>query len=191
MKPSASRPAKVILLGDTSVGKTSICAQFDKLPLDPNAEPTVGATYVTKDLATARGTVTLHVWDTAGQERFRALVPLYLRGCCAVILVCAADSAQSIRSLDSWFELIDEHFADRPLGFLALNKIDLAPVIDVKTVEAWATDHEYDFFRTSALSNEGVDRLFQAVADRAASANLCTPEPIATGGPESAQTACC
>ena len=81
--PRTQRPAKVIMLGDSSVGKTSIVLQFYKAQFEMTSEPTIGASYVTKIMKTKRGDLPLHIWDTAGQERFKSVIPMYMRGCSA------------------------------------------------------------------------------------------------------------
>jgi small GTP-binding protein len=161
---SRLRPAKVILLGDSSVGKTSIVQQFEKEEFDPSGEPTVGATYLSRLIETIHGTIQLHVWDTAGQERFKSILPMYIRGCDAVILVCSADSFDSFASLNSWLQRVDDTIKDAAQRYLVLNKIDKPAVYDVSAAETWAADHHFLFFKTCAKQHETISPLFETIA---------------------------
>jgi small GTP-binding protein len=64
------------MLGDSSVGKTSIVLQFYKSEFEQTSEPTIGAAYVTKGVQTKNGRISMPIWDTAGQERFKSVIPM-------------------------------------------------------------------------------------------------------------------
>jgi len=140
-EPGVKRPVKVCMLGDSSVGKTSIVIQFYRGEFDELSEPTVGASYVTKIMETKSGDIPLHIWDTAGQERFKSVIPMYMRGSAAVILVCSVDSADSVTALDDWFDLIQETMGGQVSLYLVLNKMDLPMTIDPAAPEKWAAEH--------------------------------------------------
>jgi small GTP-binding protein len=192
--PASQRGLKVIMLGDSSVGKTSIVLQFYKSKFETSGEPTIGAAYVTKSLQTENGNISLHVWDTAGQERFKSVIPMYMRGCSAVVLVCATDSMDSYQSLDGWLDLIDQTISapDKAI-YLVLNKIDLAPEFDVQLAAKWAQNHGCQFFQTSAKDKDTIDPLFQAIAENLARANRNTEQqlPPVEGGPGEHRNSCC
>lgn len=164
--PRAQQPSKVIMLGDSSVGKTSIVLQFYKAQFETANEPTIGASYVTKVLKTKMGDLPLHIWDTAGQERFKSVIPMYMRGCSAVVLVCSVDSPDSVTALNNWYRIIQDT-VDVDNIYLAVNKMDLTPVeeFDMEVVRQWAVDHECKFFQTSAKQKDTIDPLFQDIAE--------------------------
>ncbi|KAF1419581.1 Ras-related protein Rab-22A, partial [Spheniscus mendiculus] len=83
----ALRELKVCLLGDTGVGKSSIVWRFVEDSFDPNINPTIGASFMTKTVQYQNELHKFLIWDTAGQERFRALAPMYYRGSAAAIIV--------------------------------------------------------------------------------------------------------
>jgi small GTP-binding protein len=118
------RAAKVIVLGDSCVGKTSIILRGSKSQFDPGVEPTIGTAYITARVETPDGEVPLNIWDTAGQERFKSVIPMYLRGAAAVILVCAVDAPASFRSLNMWLEMVGQTLSHLDTIYLAANKID-------------------------------------------------------------------
>lgn len=165
--PHAPRPVKVIMLGDSSVGKTSIVLQFYKSEFEVNGEPTVGAAYVTKVVKTSTGKeIPLHIWDTAGQERFKSVIPMYMRGCSAIVLVCSTDSIDSIQALNDWMKIVTDNVDISEVNvYLVLNKIDLTPVFDASIAESWAKERNYAFFKTSAKEKKNIDELFQKIAD--------------------------
>ena len=78
---------KIVLLGDTAVGKTSLCARLVNGTFDNFSEPTIGAAFLTKTVQNGDITHRLEIWDTAGQERYRALAPMYYRGATAALVV--------------------------------------------------------------------------------------------------------
>jgi small GTP-binding protein len=169
-------PAKVIMLGDSSVGKTSIVLQLHKSKFDPHSQPTVGAAYVTKVMTTESGEQPLQIWDTAGQERFKSVIPLYVRGCAAVVLVCAADSTESFSSLDDWLRLLNESVPDLQHIFLAVNKVDRPPQFDFATAVSWAKNHRAKVFQTCAMQRDTVLPVFQAIAEDIAGSEMACRE---------------
>jgi small GTP-binding protein len=178
------------MLGDSSVGKTSIVLQFHKSQFAATSEPTIGASYVTKEIQTKSGPISMHIWDTAGQERFKSVIPMYTRGCSAAILVCATDSKDSVTALDGWLRMVHETIASLQNIYVALNKMDLEPTFDPIVPETWARERGFKFFRTSAKDKSTVDPLFQEVAEslivRGESSDV---RPMPAAAPES--KGCC
>ena len=158
--------AKVILLGNSSVGKTSIILQFYKSIFDEENQPTIGAAYVSKTLSTAKGLIELHVWDTAGQERFKSIIPMYMRGCAAVVFVCSADNENSIDDLSKWKDLLDKNQQECKNIFVVLNKIDYRTPEPITLAREWAEKYEYHYAETSAKENRGIAELFNDIGER-------------------------
>ena len=82
-----SNEHKVIIVGDSAVGKTSIIMRFHRNAFFPDHQATVGASFISKTIETKHGNVVLNTWDTAGQEKYRSLVPMYSRNASAAIVV--------------------------------------------------------------------------------------------------------
>jgi small GTP-binding protein len=188
MRPNA-RATKVVLLGSSSVGKTSIIRQLTS-DLDDDVRPTLGAQYQELAIPVGRGGATvLHVWDTAGEERFAAVLPMYLRGVAIAILVCATDPAESVGALDRWLGVVQESRASAARVCVIVNKIDLDPAFDTAPAREWAKDRGFPFFVISALQRDAVDRVFRAVAEIAAT--LAEVTPMAQLAPRAGNDGCC
>lgn len=173
--PRLPRPAKVILLGNSSVGKTSIVLQFHKAQFETLGEPTIGASYVTKVMTTSRGGIPLHVWDTAGQERFKSVIPMYMRGCSVAVLVCAVDSGDSLEALREWIALVRDTVENIPLIYVVVNKMDINSEFDTREIEKWAQEEGCKFFKTSAKEKTSIDPLFEDIAESVAHVIISPP----------------
>lgn len=93
---------KVIILGDSGVGKTSLMNQYVNNKFSEQYKATIGADFCTKDVTIDDKLVTLQIWDTAGQERFQSLGVAFFRGADACILVYDMTNPKSFESLDKW-----------------------------------------------------------------------------------------
>ena len=172
---------KVILIGDTSVGKTSIVVQIHKGIFDPNVEPTVGAGYVTVPIETNNGKkVDLNIWDTAGQEKFRAIVPSYIRDTTSAIIVCSTDSKESCVHLSTWYDLLRDNSEITPQIYIVLNKIDLEEKYDTQECENFANKCNCPFFKVSATNRSFLLPLFQRIANDVLENNLISSQAQVT-----------
>mmetsp|Transcript_15296 Transcript_15296/g.19848 ORF Transcript_15296/g.19848 Transcript_15296/m.19848 type:complete len:113 (+) Transcript_15296:39-377(+) len=95
---------KVIILGDSGVGKTSLMNQYVNQRYTEQYKATIGADFLTKEVTIEDKLVTLQIWDTAGQERFQSLGVAFYRGADACILVYDITNAKSFDGLDTWRE---------------------------------------------------------------------------------------
>ncbi|KAI8077355.1 ras-related protein rab-21-like protein [Gilbertella persicaria] len=117
--------AKVVILGRTGVGKTSVALRYVKNTFSPNGSSTIGAAFMAKKLTVDDCSVRLQIWDTAGQERFRSMAPMYYRGASAAILVYDITSEESFTELMSWMEELKKNMSENLLIHIVGNKIDL------------------------------------------------------------------
>jgi small GTP-binding protein len=157
---------KIVLLGDTKVGKTTLLCRQSR-GCDPGPlGPTIGCQCTDLILPVDDVTVSLQVWDTAGQEMYRSLVPVYLRGAEGVIAVFDISEPDSFSGLQQWMLLLDEILTTSPTVLLVANKVDLdARGVDDATMEHFATVRKTRLFKTSALTGQGVEDLFVAMAE--------------------------
>mmetsp|Transcript_68768 Transcript_68768/g.161698 ORF Transcript_68768/g.161698 Transcript_68768/m.161698 type:complete len:203 (+) Transcript_68768:77-685(+) len=161
---------KVIILGDSAVGKTSLMQSYVNRKFSSQFKSTIGADFLTKELQVDERFVTMQIWDTAGQERFQSLGHAFYRGadCCA--LVFDVNQANTFENLASWREefLIQAGPKDREtFPFVVLgNKIDLGNrVVSQKRAIAWCQSiGSVPFFETSAKEHINVDQAFQTIA---------------------------
>jgi small GTP-binding protein len=158
---------RVITIGDTSVGKTSIIAQLVRGEFEAEKQSTVGAMFVAHVEILGSRRIEMQVWDTAGQERFRSLGPIYYRNAAAAIVVFDVTSPESFKRLDSWIHAFWSIAGERSFVCVVGNKIDLENSIAVSDdeVHKWAEAHHFLCLKTSAKTGAGVRELFRAVAE--------------------------
>jgi len=203
---SASRKKvllKVIILGDSGVGKTSLMNQYVNKKFSNQYKATIGADFLTKEVMVDDRLVTMQIWDTAGQERFQSLGVAFYRGADCCVLVFDVNVAKTFENLDSWREefLVQagpkdpENFPFVVLG----NKIDLENqrVVSQKRAQAWcATKNNIPYYETSAKEAINVEQAFQVIAKNALKqdpedTNLILP-PIELNKPtEAKKGGCC
>jgi len=172
---------KIVMLGDSGVGKTSLVARLTNpdRPLNHDISATMGIEFDTQMLDTPQGKVKAQIWDTAGQERFaRVLLPTYFRKAKGVILVYDITNAKSFESLsERWMAQLNDHSnADELAKLLVGNKSDLEASREVTKEKAISFCQEYgmEFLETSAKSGDNVlpafEKLIGIVHDRALNA---------------------
>ncbi|KAJ9177699.1 hypothetical protein P3X46_012889 [Hevea brasiliensis] len=164
---------KVIVLGDSGVGKTSLMNQYVYKKFSQQYKATIGADFVTKELQVDDNLVTLQIWDTAGQERFQSLGAAFYRGADCCVLVYDVNVLKSFETLNNWHEEFlkqaDPVHPDELPFILLGNKIDLdggnSRVVSEKKAADWcASKGNIPYFETSAKENYNVDEAFLCVA---------------------------
>jgi len=163
---SSKHEAKVVILGASGVGKTCIGVRFVKDQFVAYTAPTIGASFLVKELAVGNQKITLSIWDTAGQDRFRSMAPLYYRGAVAAILVFAITDEGSFEKLKEWVRELQSNVEEPLVLAIACNKADMAEqrTVAFETAAAYAESIGALIFETSAKQNTGVGELFQEVA---------------------------
>lgn len=173
---------KIVMLGDSGVGKTSLVARLTNpdRPMNHDISATMGIEFDTQMLDTEHGKVKAQIWDTAGQERFaRVLLPTYFRKAKGVILVYDITNAKSFESLsDRWMTQLNDHASSDDLAKLLVgNKSDLEPSREVprEKAEQFCIEYGMEMLETSAKSGDNVlkafEKLIGIVHDRALSIN--------------------
>uniref|UniRef100_A0A8D0KN83 small monomeric GTPase n=1 Tax=Salvator merianae TaxID=96440 RepID=A0A8D0KN83_SALMN len=171
---AASLPTlKLLLVGDSAVGKSSLLLRFTEDHFDPYLHPTIGVDFKVKKMAVDDLSLQLAIWDTAGQERFRTLTPSYYRGAQGVILVYDVTRRETFVGLDSWLQELEMYTKKDVVKMLVGNKID-EPDREVDRREGlqFARKHSMLFVEASAKMKEGVENAFEEVVMRI----LQTPE---------------
>jgi len=165
---------KVIILGDSNVGKTSLMNQYVHKRFSNQYKATIGADFLTKEVMIEDKLVTLQIWDTAGQERFQSLGVAFYRGADSCVLVHDITESKSFDNLESWMDEFLLHASPRNIDsfpFVVLgNKADLETKRQVSNskAKAWcASKGDIPFFETSAKDAVNVDQAFQTIAKNA------------------------
>ncbi|XP_037344008.1 ras-related protein Rab-33B-like [Pungitius pungitius] len=168
-----ARIFKIIVIGDSSVGKTCLTYRFCGGSFLNNPEATIGVDFREKTLEIDGESIKLQVWDTAGQERFRkSMVEHYYRSVHAVIFVYDVTSLSSFESVPEWIEECSRHCVGPLVPRIVVgNKCDLRDRREVPTAAAQCLADSYDFplFETSAkepAEKEHVDAIFLTLAYR-------------------------
>uniref|UniRef100_A0A7R9VEB4 Uncharacterized protein n=1 Tax=Chlamydomonas euryale TaxID=1486919 RepID=A0A7R9VEB4_9CHLO len=170
------RLLKVIILGDSGVGKTSLMNQFVQKKFTKEYKATIGADFLTREIEVDDKTVTMQIWDTAGQERFQSLGVAFYRGADCCVLVHDVNSTKSFEALDNWRDefLIQANPTDPDaFPFMLLgNKVDVdggaSRTVTKKRAEAWAqAKGNIPYFETSAKDDVNVEPAFLQIARNA------------------------
>lgn len=159
---------KVVLLGQSAVGKTCIVSYLIQGHADETASPTLGASYASKTLEINGQKVSLQIWDTAGQERFRVLAPMYYRGAQAAILVYSIIDESTFSEIDYWASSLKENAGNSVTLYLVGNKSDLEAdrAVPEEQGRSKAEKIGAQFFETSAMNGSGIDDLFTTLAKK-------------------------
>jgi len=166
MQPAVKH--KVVLLGDASVGKTSLILRYSKNTFVAYQESTIGAAFSQHFVPLQRGgTIRLDIWDTAGQERYASLAPMYYREAQGAIVVYDISSKDSFVRARDWVHELKKDARQDLIVFVVGNKVDLAPQGRRVTKEdgmIFAEETGCTFTETSAKTDIGIRDLFEALA---------------------------
>ena len=161
------KTCQLLVIGDTSVGKTSLITRYTNGTFKDEYLATVGLDYYSKEEIINNKSINIKIWDTAGQERFKALTQSYFRNAEGVMLAFDVTKSESYDNLKDWIVSIKKNLEGKNI-FLPLiivgNKIDMeeSREVEKESAEQFATENNYKYFETSAKTGEGVD---EAVRD--------------------------
>lgn len=158
---------KVVLLGDSSVGKTSIVNRYVSETFDDTTPATVGSSYSEKLIRTPKNRrVTLSIWDTGGQERYRCLAPIYYREAAAAVIVFSVNDRSSLKGCEAWIKELALAQLNSVIVIVA-NKIDTRPrLISEEEGKNFAKDRLAIYIEVSAKLGRGIQELFTMLAER-------------------------
>ncbi|KAJ3444486.1 ras-related protein rab-5c [Anaeramoeba flamelloides] len=153
---------KMVFLGETAVGKSSLVIRFVKGEFSPTQEPTVGAAFLAKKITIKNINYKLQIWDTAGQERYHSLAPMYYRGAHVAFVVYDITSPDTFENSKKWIKELKKLGDPNVHIVLVGNKIDLVQerMLKKEFCKSYADKNGLAFFETSAKTSENVDQLF-------------------------------
>ena len=161
---------KVLLLGDSTVGKTCFLLRYCDKTFQEAHLSTIGLDYRLKTMTLQNGkNIKLQIWDTAGQDRFRAITKNYYKGANGIILIYDITNLQSYENVKNWIAQIREQANPNVVIYLAGNKIDVVEELRmVKTEDGQKIADEFNlpFYETSAKSGINVNKIFDDLVEK-------------------------
>ncbi|KAI5341673.1 hypothetical protein PRUPE_2G009000 [Prunus persica] len=156
---------KVVLIGDSAVGKSQLLARFARNEFSLESKATIGVEFQTKTLVIDHKTIKAQIWDTAGQERYRAVTSAYYRGSVGAMLVYDITKHQSFDHVTKWLEELRGHADSNIVVMLVGNKSDLGTLRAVPSEDAkeFAQRENLFFMEASALEATNVESAFITV----------------------------
>ena len=156
---------KIVFVGSTNTGKTSIIQRFSLDQFSLNSITTNQAAFFQKTIKIETNEMVLDIWDTAGQERFHSLTPMYYRDAKAAVIVFDITNANSFSKAKQWINELKLASNDQILLYLVGNKIDLIPIRVVSTEEAsnYSRSFGIPYFETSAKIGNNLELLFLTI----------------------------
>ncbi|ETL86913.1 hypothetical protein, variant 1 [Phytophthora nicotianae] len=195
---------KLIILGDSGVGKTSLMNQYVNQKFSNQYKATIGADFLTKEIMLDDKLVTMQIWDTAGQERFQSLGVAFYRGADACVLVYDITNPKSFEKLDTWRDEFLAQAGPRDpdaFPFIVLgNKVDKESGrrVQKQRAQEWCrSKNVQQHFETSAKEATSVEEAFQTIASSALQKgqedDIYVPETIDLSGTASKResSSCC
>jgi len=159
---------KILLLGDSSVGKTCFLKRYIDDTFQDVYLSTIGFDYKYKCITLKEGkNIKLQIWDTAGQERFRTIAKSYYKGAHGIILMYDVTDQKSFDSIKKWLEQIKEEAPNKVSVLLVANKIDIEKrIITKEDGENIAKSYDLDIYESSAKDNINVSEAFEDLAEK-------------------------
>ncbi|CAG2101597.1 unnamed protein product [Medioppia subpectinata] len=158
---------KLLLIGDSGVGKTCILFRFSDDAFNTTFISTIGIDFKIKTIELRGKRIKLQIWDTAGQERFHTITTSYYRGAMGIMLVYDITNPKSFDNIAKWLRNIDEHANEDVEKMILGNKCDCDDkrMITKERGETIAREHSIRFLETSAKANINIDRAFLDLAE--------------------------
>ena len=190
---------KLVLLGESTVGKTSIVNIVHGGEYIPEQTATIGACFHIKKMKIGDIALKLHIWDTAGQERFRSLAPMYYRDAQFALLVYAIDNQDSFNAIEAWYKGLVDDCPEMPKVVLIANKKDLEKQekrqITYEQGEELAKKLKAKFYEVSAKEDQkSINDMIEEIAKDAASGlekTTYTDKKQVQPVPENHDKSCC
>jgi small GTP-binding protein len=158
--------AKLVILGDTAVGKSCVVLRYVRDDFCEFQESTIGAAFLSHTAELDSESVKFEIWDTAGQERYRSLAPMYYRGATAAVIVYDITNRESFSGAKSWVGELERRSGSDIVIALAGNKSDMETKRDIEfeEVAAYAQENNLLHFEVSAKTGSNIKELFTEIA---------------------------
>jgi len=166
MNPEYDYLFKLLLIGDSGVGKSCLLLRFADDTYTESYISTIGVDFKIRTIELDGKTIKLQIWDTAGQERFRTITSSYYRGAHGIIVVYDVTDQESFNNVKNWLQEIDRYASENVNKLLVGNKADLTAkkVVDYATAKEYADQLGVPFLETSAKNATNVEQAFMTMA---------------------------
>jgi Ras-related protein Rab-1A len=156
---------KVLIIGDSSVGKSNILLRFSDNIFHDTFLPTIGVDFKIRNVKMGDQTVKLNIWDTAGQERFKTITSTYYKGAHGIIIVYDITDRESFNNVNTWLSEVRKHAGGQVVKLLVGNKCDLEDerVVSKKEGQDFADSLGVSFLETSAKTRVNIDESFMTL----------------------------
>ena len=168
---------KVLIIGNSSVGKSCMLARYSEGEFPEGQKATIGIDFKLRQLDIDGRLVKLQIWDTAGQEKFRTITRAYYRGATGVLIIYDVTDEKSFRDVNQWYESVEENTSSETVLVLCANKCDIVQegeegssggrdrrVVSTERGRALANEYDIPYFESSAKDDVGVDELFLEIS---------------------------
>lgn len=162
-----SLDAKIVIAGDSGVGKTSIVLRLKDIPLTPCTDPTIGVDFSKYSLNLSNMEINFKVWDVSGQERYRAIVSSYFCGADGFILVFSLNNIESFYGLNDWIRIIKENGPSGAPIVLVGNKSDdtESRVVEKEEAQKFAKEHNFHYIESSCKTDSNIIGIFHILGN--------------------------
>ncbi|EGC31219.1 Rab GTPase [Dictyostelium purpureum] len=166
MNPEYDYLFKLLLIGDSGVGKSCLLLRFADDTYTESYISTIGVDFKIRTINLDGKIIKLQIWDTAGQERFRTITSSYYRGAHGIIVVYDVTDHVSFNNVKQWMQEIQRYACDSVTRLLVGNKCDLIEkkIVDTSTAREYADSVGIPFLETSAKSSANVEQAFMIMA---------------------------
>lgn len=166
MNPEYDYLFKLLLIGDSGVGKSCLLLRFADDTYTESYISTIGVDFKIRTIDLDGKTIKLQIWDTAGQERFRTITSSYYRGAHGIIVVYDVTDQESFNNVKQWLQEIDRYASDSVNKLLVGNKCDLTAkkAVEYSKAKEYADSLSIPFLETSAKNSTNVEQAFMTMA---------------------------
>ncbi|KAH8857747.1 Ras-related protein [Schistosoma japonicum] len=170
MLPYFDYQFRVIIIGDSMVGKSSLMKSFVEGNFSPVSDPTIGVDFFSRTVRIQEEVfVKLQLWDTAGQEKFRSITASYYRNCVGVIIVFDLTDRETFDHISDWYEEARVSIkCSAPVFIVVGHKADRRDERQVTKIEAQSLAQrlgDYAYIETSSLTGQNIEKTFELLAE--------------------------
>ena len=155
---------KILILGDSGVGKTSILIKYINNKFDESHIATIGVDYMDKTIKYKNINIKLQIWDTSGQEKFRSIARNFYRNSDAIFIVFDLNNKDTYNSIKQWINDVEEYCPNIKKILLG-NKSDLEKNVSEEIIKNFAKENNLQYFETSAKNGTNIKEAFKAMVD--------------------------